>query len=128
LEYVDERKAVRNAATGVDAIRDEATGAEVTGVRPSGVDSAATVWSTRRAVAILAWLFVAFAAIWLLGFAIGATLLMFAYLRLSSRERWPVVATVSIGAFLFVLALKRWLFLPFPVGELFRAAGFDLGF
>jgi hypothetical protein len=128
LIYVAERKAVPDAATGDAPMRDEATGVEAIGISPTGFDAAATVWNTRRAAVILAWLFIAFAAIWLLGFAIGATLLMVGYLRISARERWPVVAAMSIGAFLFVLALKRWLFLPFPVGEVFRALGVDLGF
>jgi hypothetical protein len=74
----------------------------------------------RRTAAILAWIAGFLAAIWLLGFTIGGTLLTFLSLKVGSRERWPITLALTAGAAAFVyFVFERALNVPFPPGELF---------
>jgi TctA family transporter len=73
----------------------------------------------RRTAGILAWIAGFLAAIWLLGFAIGGTLVTFLSLKVGGRERWPVTLALTAGAAAFVyLVFEQGLRVPFPPGQL----------
>ena len=76
--------------------------------------------AARRTAGIMGWIAGFLAAIWLLGFAIGGTLLTFLSLKVGSRERWPITLALTAGAAAFVyFVFERALNVPFPPGELF---------
>ena len=76
--------------------------------------------ATRRTVGIMGWIAGYLAAIWLLGFAIGGTLVTFLSLKFGSRERWPITLALTAGAAAFVhFVFERALNVPFPPGQLF---------
>lgn len=76
--------------------------------------------AARRTAGILAWIAGFLIAIWLLGFALGGTLLTFLSLKVGSRERWPITLALTAGAAAFVyFVFERALNVPFPPGELF---------
>jgi TctA family transporter len=80
----------------------------------------------RRTVAIMGWIAGFLAAIWLLGFAIGGTLVTFLSLKVGSRERWPVTLALTAGAAAFVyFVFERALNVPFPPGQLFLWLGLE---
>jgi TctA family transporter len=80
--------------------------------------------AARRTVGIMGWIAGLLAAIWLLGFAIGGTLVTFLSLKFGSRERWPVTLALTAGAAAFVyFVFERALNVPFPPGQLFLWLG-----
>lgn len=73
----------------------------------------------RRTAAIFGWIAGFFAAIWLLGFAIGGTLATFIQLKLGARERWPVTIALTLLVWGLVhVFFERILNTPFPPGQL----------
>jgi TctA family transporter len=75
--------------------------------------------AAHRTAGILAWIAGFLIAIWLLGFALGGTLLTFLSLKVGSRERWPITLALTAGAAAFVyFVFERALNVPFPPGEL----------
>jgi TctA family transporter len=75
--------------------------------------------AARRTAAIMGWIAGYLAAIWLLGFTIGGTLVTFILLKFGSRERWPITLALTAGAAAFVyFVFQRALNVPFPPGEL----------
>jgi hypothetical protein len=71
----------------------------------------------KRTLNIFAWLFGFFAGIWLLGFTITIPLLVFAYLKIQSGEKWWLSVTLTVIAWFFFWSLfVRLLHLPFPEG------------
>jgi len=79
--------------------------AKASGTRPSGV----------------AWIAAMLASIWTLGFAAGAPLVVFVYLRFGAREQWWVALTQAFCMFAFLYGvLASALAVPLPTGMLFR--------
>jgi putative tricarboxylic transport membrane protein len=73
-----------------------------------------------RAASIVGWMLGFFLAIWLLGFNIAVPVATFLYLKVGSRERWPITACLTLVAWLFFYGVFDYtLHLPFPKGELF---------
>jgi len=78
----------------------------------------------RRTVNIFSWLIGYLIAVWLLGFGYCVPLIVFLYLKVQSRESWPLSIALSTIAWLFFYGLfDRLLHLPFPDGELFTWLG-----
>ncbi|HSC97065.1 MAG TPA: tripartite tricarboxylate transporter permease [Burkholderiales bacterium] len=99
-------------AAGKDKLPTSEIAAPEPGI-PAGV-------AARRTAAIMGWIAGFLAAIWLLGFTIGGTLVTFALLKFGSRERWPITLALTAGAAAFVyFVFQRALNVPFPPGELF---------
>ena len=74
----------------------------------------------RRGAAVVGWILGFFAAIVLLGFAIGGGIGSALYLRLMAGERWRVAIGYGIAAYLLLELLFRGLIgIPFPVGLVF---------
>lgn len=74
----------------------------------------------RRGAAVVGWILGFFAAIVLLGFAIGGAIGSVLYLRLMARERWRVAVGYGIATYLLLELLFRGLIgIPFPVGIVF---------
>jgi hypothetical protein len=73
-----------------------------------------------RAIIMFAWLFGFFFIVWLVGFNIGVPLMVFAYLKLHSKEPWllSIILTAVAFVFFYVLFVKL-LTLPFPDGRIF---------
>jgi len=75
--------------------------------------------AARRTLAIAGWILAAYAAIWLLGFAVGTLVTSLLYLRLGAGERWPVSLAIALFGFGFVYGLfETGLAVPFPPGQL----------
>jgi hypothetical protein len=76
---------------------------------------------TRTAASGAAWIAAMLAAIWSLGFAAGAPLVAFLYLRFGARERWRVALTQAVCVLAFVYGvLAHALAVPLSTGTLFR--------
>ena len=74
----------------------------------------------RRTAGVFGWLFGWFAAIWLLGFTVGAPLSTFIQLKLGERERWPLALILTGIAWAFIhFVFRGLLHLPFPRGQIF---------
>jgi hypothetical protein len=74
----------------------------------------------RRTYNIFGWLFGFFIAIYLLGFSVTIPLLVFTYLKIQSKEPWPLSITLTVIAWLFFHFLfVKLLTLPFPEGLIF---------
>jgi len=78
----------------------------------------------RRTINIFSWLIGYLIAVWLLGFSYCVPLIVFLYLKVQSRERWPLTIALTAVAWIFFYGLfDRLLHLPFPDGELFTWLG-----
>ncbi|HTM08053.1 MAG TPA: tripartite tricarboxylate transporter TctB family protein [Verrucomicrobiae bacterium] len=78
----------------------------------------------RRTINIFSWIIGYLVAVWLLGFAYCVPLIVFLYLKLQSREGWPLSLALTATAWLVFYGLfDRLLHLPFPDGELFTWLG-----
>ncbi len=87
------------------------------------VDTAVTV---RRTVMILSWIVGFLAGIWLLGFSITIAGMTFGYLKIQSREGWPMSLILTASAWLvYYVLFERTLLLPFPDGKIFLWLGLD---
>ncbi|MFQ5853476.1 MAG: tripartite tricarboxylate transporter TctB family protein [Candidatus Binatia bacterium] len=79
----------------------------------------------RRTAAIAGWIVGFFLAIWFLGFTIAAVVATFLYLKIGTREKWPMSIVLTVVAWTFFYGLFDYaLHLPFPKGELFLWLGF----
>lgn len=77
-----------------------------------------------RTFNIFGWIFGFFAAIYLLGFQISVPLFVFLYLKVQSREPWPISLGLTAFAWLLFWGLFDWLLkLPFPEGALIAWTG-----
>ena len=75
----------------------------------------------RRTAGVFGWIFGWFAAIWLLGFTVGAPLSTFIQLKIGERERWPLALILTGMAWAFInFVFRGLLHLPFPKGQIFR--------
>jgi TctA family transporter len=75
----------------------------------------------RRTAVIFGWIVTYFLAIWLLGFSIGVPLCTFLYLKIGSREKWPLSLLLTAFSSAFVYGLfDRILHVPFPQGQFFQ--------
>lgn len=82
----------------------------------------------RRTITIFSWIFGFFFGIWLLGFALTVPLFVFFYLKVQSRESWPISIGLTAGAWVLFWALfDKLLKLPFPEGQIFTWFGPWLG-
>lgn len=82
------------------------------------------VVARRRTVNIFSWLIGYLVAVWLFGFSYCVPLIVFLYLKIQSRERWPLTIALTMLAWIFFYGLfDRLLHLPFPDGELFTWLG-----
>jgi TctA family transporter len=73
----------------------------------------------RRTAEICGFILAGYAAIWLLGFALGSTVTTFLYLKVGARERWPITLALTAATVVFVYGLfERLLAVPFPPGQL----------
>jgi hypothetical protein len=80
----------------------------------------------RRGAIVVGWILGFFAAIVLLGFALGGGLLSALYLRLGAHERWRVSVAYGIGTLLALeIVFHRLLYIPFPPGLVFEWLGLD---
>lgn len=70
----------------------------------------------RRTAAIFGWLTAFFLAIWLLGFTIAVPVLTFLYLKLASREKWPLTIALTVLAWGFLYGLFD-VVLHLPLGD-----------
>jgi hypothetical protein len=72
----------------------------------------------KRTLTMFGWIFGFFFGIWLIGFAYAVPLFVFLYLKVQSREGWPISIGLTGGAWLIFWALfDRLLRLPFPDGQ-----------
>jgi len=84
------------------------------------------VVARRRTLNIFSWIVGYIIAIWLIGFFYSVPLLVFLYLKVQSRERWPLSIALTAIAWIFFWALfDRLLHLPFPDGALFTWLGME---
>ena len=84
------------------------------------------VVARRRTINIFSWIAGYILAIWLFGFSYSVPLVVFLYLKVQSRERWPLSIALTAAAWLLFWGLfDRLLHLPFPQGELFVWLGLD---
>ncbi|HEY3304762.1 MAG TPA: tripartite tricarboxylate transporter TctB family protein [Candidatus Binatia bacterium] len=84
------------------------------------------VEARRRMINIFSWIVGYIVAIWLLGFAYSVPLLVFLYLKVQSRESWPLSIALTAVAWVFFWGLfDRLLHLPFPQGALFAWLGVE---
>jgi len=71
------------------------------------------------ALAILAWMAGFIAVVLLIGFPLAVPLLIFAYLRVASREPWPLSIALAAAAWgIFYLLFQKLLHFPFEAGLL----------
>jgi Na+/proline symporter len=82
------------------------------------------VVARRRTINIFSWILGYVVSIWLIGFAYSVPLIVFLYLKVQSREKWPLSIALTAVAWLFFWALfDRLLHLPFPEGQIFSWLG-----
>jgi hypothetical protein len=80
----------------------------------------------RRGGAVVGWVLGFFAAIVLLGFAIGGGIASLLYLRLMAGERWRVAVSYGIAtAFLLEVLFRGVIGIPFPAGVVFEWLNLD---
>jgi hypothetical protein len=86
-----------------------------------GVDPAV---ARRRAINAFCWIFGLFIGIYLFGFSITIPAFVFLYLKVQSREPWPISLALTAGAWAIFWGLfDRLLKLPFPEGLIFSLIG-----
>ncbi|MGH7845294.1 MAG: tripartite tricarboxylate transporter TctB family protein [Candidatus Binatia bacterium] len=72
----------------------------------------------KRTIYIFGWIFGFFLGIWLIGFSYMVPLFVFLYLKVQSREKWPLSIALTAGAWVIFWGLfDRLLRLPFPDGQ-----------
>lgn len=82
--------------------------------------------AVRRTVTILSWIVGFLAGIWLVGFSITVAAMTFGYLKIQSKEGWPMSLILTAAAWLvYYIVFERTLLLPFPEGQIFRWLGID---
>ena len=87
------------------------------------VDKAVAV---KRTATILSWIVGFMAGIWLLGFSITVAGMTFGYLKIQSKEGWPMSLILTASAWLvYYVVFERTLLLPFPEGQVFLWLGFE---
>lgn len=87
------------------------------------VDTAVAV---RRTANILCWIIGFMAGIWLIGFSITVAAMTFGYLKIQSKEGWPMSLILTAAAWLvYYVVFERTLLLPFPEGQVFRWLGIE---
>jgi hypothetical protein len=80
----------------------------------------------RRGAGVVGWILGFFAAIWLLGWAIGGGVASAAYLRFAAHERWRVSIVYGVIAFLLLdIVFRQMLLIPFTVGTIFEWLNLD---
>ncbi len=80
----------------------------------------------RRGAAVVAWILGFFAAIVLVGFAIGGGIGSLLYLRLMAGERWRVAIAYGLATALLLEVVFRGLIgIPFPAGVVFEWLNLD---
>ncbi len=87
---------------------------------PATVDPRA---ARARGLAIVGWLLVFFAAIWLLGFRWGTPLTGLVFLRYYAGESWRASVIVVLSMYAFFLLLEAGLSVPLPAGVIPQALG-----
>ena len=76
--------------------------------------------ANRRTAAILGWIIGFFLAIWLLGFSIAGVFCTFIYLKIGSREKWPMALILTTIVWAIIEGMfHQLLYIPFPPGQLF---------
>ncbi len=92
-------------------------GADIQG--ESGFDLS-TYLVNQRTARMFGWIFGFLALIYLFGFTAGGTLSTFIYLKIGSREKWPISLALTGLVSVFVYGVfDRFLHVPFPPGLLF---------
>ena len=82
----------------------------------TGIDPRLVWW---RTINIFSWIVGTVAGIWLIGFSITLPLLCFLYLKVQSREGWPLTIVLTLGAWLIFWGLfDQLLRLPFPEAQI----------
>lgn len=73
----------------------------------------------QRTLSIVFWTVGFFLAIWFIGFSYAVPLMLFAYLFLAAKEKWPIIIGVTFFTWLFYWGLfEKLLNVPFPEGLL----------
>jgi len=82
--------------------------------------------AVRRTTSILSWIVGFMAGIWLIGFSITVAAMTFGYLKIQSKEGWPMSLILTASAWLiYYVVFERTLLLPFPEGQVFRWLGIE---
>ncbi len=82
--------------------------------------------AVRRTANILSWIVGFMAGIWLLGFSITVAGMTFGYLKIQSKEGWPMSLILTASAWLvYYVVFERTLLLPFPEGQVFLWLGIE---
>lgn len=82
--------------------------------------------AVRRTVTILSWIVGFLAGIWLVGFSITVAAMTFGFLKIQSKEGWPMSLILTASAWLiYYVVFERTLLLPFPEGQIFRWLGIE---
>ncbi len=82
--------------------------------------------AVRRTANILSWIVGFMAGIWLLGFSITVAGMTFGYLKIQSKEGWPMSLILTASAWLtYYVVFERTLLLPFPEGQVFQWLGIE---
>ncbi|MFQ5683568.1 MAG: tripartite tricarboxylate transporter TctB family protein [Candidatus Binatia bacterium] len=86
-----------------------------------GIDPVLARWRTGKIFScILGFL----TAVWLLGFSLSIPLVVFLYLKLEARERWPLTAILTAGAwFIYWGLFEQLLRVPSPEGQIYLWMG-----
>ncbi|MEE9145351.1 MAG: tripartite tricarboxylate transporter permease [Candidatus Binatia bacterium] len=80
----------------------------------------------RRTISIVGWILGFFAFIWLLGFSLASVVGTILYLKVGSKERWPIsIILTLVAGFFFAGVFEYALYLPFPNGMLFEWLGIE---
>ena len=82
--------------------------------------------AVKRTSNILSWIVGFMAGIWLLGFSITVAGMTFGYLKIQSKEGWPMSLILTAAAWLvYYVVFERTLLLPFPEGQVFLWLGIE---
>ncbi|MDE0214258.1 MAG: tripartite tricarboxylate transporter TctB family protein [Deltaproteobacteria bacterium] len=82
--------------------------------------------AVRRTITILSWIVGFLAGIWLVGFSITVAAMTFGFLKIQSKEGWPMSLILTASAWLiYYIVFERTLLLPFPEGQIFRWLGIE---
>ncbi len=82
--------------------------------------------AVKRTSNILSWIVGFMAGIWLVGFSITVAGMTFGYLKIQSKEGWPMSLILTASAWLiYYVVFERTLLLPFPEGQVFRWLGIE---
>lgn len=82
--------------------------------------------AVQRTITILSWIVGFLAGIWLVGFSITVAAMTFGFLKIQSKEGWPMSLILTASAWLvYYIVFERTLLLPFPEGQIFRWLGIE---